>query len=283
MRLRGYAPLAYRIPINSLNDCIRYFNTKLASLSCSYRLMGDFNMPDICWTSFSGHSVYSNLFLSTIKELDLLPLFYEPTHRSGSTLDLILSIHTQLLTVFLDNKLYSDHFPVFAFFTIPKLTLSTAGQSLSSQFSKASFSCSVFNENISQCFDNLIFTQNSSFGSLSIEDYAHHWCSESMAVINFAFGKNTKRRQQLPYFIRPTLFIFLTNIEQLQDVTITIYVSLHYTTILINQLNSIKHVYLNHYLRIRLVTFFKFLRSFTRKRLSNQMNWKDKKLPILWK
>ena len=48
--------------------------------------------------------------------------------------------------------------------------------------------------------------------------------------------------------------IFITNIEQLQDLTKTIYVSLHYNTILINQLNSIKHVYLNRYLRIRLVT-----------------------------
>ena len=74
--------------------------------------MVDFNMPDICWTSFSGRSVHSNLFLSTIEELDLLPLVYEPSHLSGNTLDLILSYHTEFLTVFLDNKLFSDDFPL---------------------------------------------------------------------------------------------------------------------------------------------------------------------------
>ena len=128
---------AYIIPINSLVECICYLNTELASLSSSYTLMGDFNLPEFCWTSISGRSVYSNLFLSTILELDLLPLVYEPTHRSGNTQDLIFPFHTEILTVFLENKLYSDHFLVFAFFTIPKLTLSTSGQNLSSQFPKA--------------------------------------------------------------------------------------------------------------------------------------------------
>ena len=124
--------------------------------------MGDFNLPDICWTYFSVRSVYSKLlfFLLSRNLIDFLFLIDEPTHRSGNTLDLILSFHTEQLTVFLDNNWYSDHFPVFDFFTIPKLTLSTAGQKLGSQFSKLSFSCSVFNENISSCFTNFIFTQN---------------------------------------------------------------------------------------------------------------------------
>ena len=137
-----------------------------------------------------------------------------------------------------------------SFFTIPKLTLSTPGQNLSSQFSKASFSCSAFNENISPCFANLIFTQNSSFGSLSNEDYVRYWYSEFMAVKNFAVVKRPKVGDNCLIFIRPTLFIFLRDIEQLQDLIITIYVSLHCNTILINQLNSITHAYLNCYLRV---------------------------------
>ena len=215
------------------------------------------------------------MFLSTIEELDLLPLIYEPTHRSGNTLDLILSSHTELLTVFFDNKLYSDHFPVFAFFTIPKLTLSTAGLNLSSQISKALFSCSVFNENISPCFDNLIFTQNLSFGSLSIEDNVRDWYSEIMAVINFACCKKTKRRQQLRYFYSSHtvhLLIKYRTASRLNNNNLRLS-SLQYD---IDQSIELDKTSLFESLSPTSTRdCFKYLRSFTRKRLPNQMHWKD--------
>ena len=88
--------------------------------------------------------------------------------------------------------------------------------------------------------------------------------------------KRPKGGNNFLIFFRPTLFIFLINLEQLQDIIITIYVSLHCNTILVNQLNSIKHASLNRSPNSTR-DCFKYLRSSIRKRLPSQMQWKDKK------
>ena len=103
-----------------LTDSIRYFNSKLIKGSSSYTILGDLNLPDICWASSDGGCDYSKLFLEVIEDHSLMPLVYEPTHRSGNTLDIILTSHTELFTAVVNEKLYSDHFPLFAFFTIPE-------------------------------------------------------------------------------------------------------------------------------------------------------------------
>ena len=107
----------FRIPAKKLTDSIRYFNAKLINGSSSYTILGDLNLPDICWASSDGGCEYSKLFLEVIEDHSLMPLIYEPTHRSGNTLDIILTSHTELFTAFVNEVLYSDHFPLFAFFS----------------------------------------------------------------------------------------------------------------------------------------------------------------------
>ena len=88
----------FRIPAKMLTDSIRYFNFKLINGSSSYTILGDLNLPDICWASSDGGLDYSKLFLEVIEDHSLMPLVYEPTHRSGNTLDIILTSHTELFT-----------------------------------------------------------------------------------------------------------------------------------------------------------------------------------------
>ena len=88
-----------------------------------------------------------------------MPLIYEPTHRSGNTLDIIQTSHTELFTAFVNEVLYSDHFPLFAFFTIPEVAPTVIGNFTKSSLSKSSFSHSIFNSNISPCFTKLIVEQ----------------------------------------------------------------------------------------------------------------------------
>ena len=51
----------FRIPAKMLTDSIRYFNCKLINGSSSYTILGDLNLPDICWASSDGGCDYSKL------------------------------------------------------------------------------------------------------------------------------------------------------------------------------------------------------------------------------
>ena len=113
----------FRIPAKMLTDSIRYFNSKLINGSSSYTILGDLNLPDICWASSDGGCDYSKLFLEDIEDHSLLPLIYEPTHRSGNTIDIIITSHTELFTAFVNEVFYSDHFPLFAFLPFLKQRL----------------------------------------------------------------------------------------------------------------------------------------------------------------
>ena len=98
-----------------------------------------------------------------------------------------------------------------------------------------------------------------------------------MTVKNFACCKKTKRRQQIPYFYSShtvhllnkhrTALRFNNNNLRLS--------SLQYD---IDQSNELDKICLFESLSPNLARdCFKYLRLITRKRLPNQMNWKDKK------
>ena len=76
--------------------------TYLSDLTCSPNHclnVGDFNFPDICWSSFTGSSVLS----------------VEPTHVKGNILDLVLSsdrVNVDGLNIFRSVFIHSDHFIV---------------------------------------------------------------------------------------------------------------------------------------------------------------------------
>ena len=78
--------------------------------------MGDFNVPDINWSTLVGSTQFSNHFCDLVFDLNLSQLVDSPTHRQGNVLNLVLtniddSIHS--LTVYNNNRQFisSDHYP----------------------------------------------------------------------------------------------------------------------------------------------------------------------------
>ena len=79
--------------------------------------MGDFNVPDINWSTLVGSTHFSNQFCDLVFDLNLSQLVDSSTHRQGNILDLVLtnikdSIHS-LTVLNRDHQLISfDHYPI---------------------------------------------------------------------------------------------------------------------------------------------------------------------------
>ena len=100
----------YRIEANFLTDWISscYAKFEINYLS-SFSILGYLNLNDICWATVTGQSDYSKSFLVQSQAMNLNPVVFEPSHKSGSTLDIILTSHSELFNVYVDSHLYSDH------------------------------------------------------------------------------------------------------------------------------------------------------------------------------
>ena len=93
----------------------------LSTNETSLIIIGDFNLPDICWASLSGTSLVSNLFCDFVFEKNLSQLITCPTHIKGNTLDIVLTNDEQLVDNLSVSKcsssLPSDHYLIS--FNIP--------------------------------------------------------------------------------------------------------------------------------------------------------------------
>ena len=149
----------YRIQADELSACIttchKHFQDQPTN---SFTVLGDLNLEDVCWATITAKSDYSKALLAVAESLNLCPLVFESTHISGNTLDIILSTSPELFTVFVDGNLYSDHYPVFALFTIPS-PLTEPTTEVISNFSMSSFSKTHFNESLSKLLHTLVLSQ----------------------------------------------------------------------------------------------------------------------------
>ena len=80
-------------------------------------IMGDFNLPDVNWSTLSEPIGFSNQFCDLVFESNLLQLVDQPTHICGNILDLVLTnCHDCInsLTVHPQNSHFvsSDHYLV---------------------------------------------------------------------------------------------------------------------------------------------------------------------------
>ena len=79
-------------------------------------IVGDFNFPDICWSTLSGSSPISNAFCDFVYESNLTQLVDCSTHIMGNTLDLLLTNNASLisnLTIEQPHPLISsDHYTI---------------------------------------------------------------------------------------------------------------------------------------------------------------------------
>ena len=72
-------------------------------------LLGDFNLPDVNWSSLTSSTPSSGLFCDLSLDLNLLQLVNCPTHSGGNTLDLILADCPDTVTdICADSAMSSD-------------------------------------------------------------------------------------------------------------------------------------------------------------------------------
>ena len=62
-------------------------------------MVGDLNLPDVDWNTYSGCSTISNTYAEMIFDLNLMQLIDCPTHIAGNILDVILTNTELLITV----------------------------------------------------------------------------------------------------------------------------------------------------------------------------------------
>ena len=72
------------------SDLVNYLNT-ITALSTPVLLLGDFNSPDINWSTLTGSSTASNNLCEFAFESNLVQLVDSPTHICGNILDLVLT------------------------------------------------------------------------------------------------------------------------------------------------------------------------------------------------
>ena len=79
-------------------------------------LVGDFNLPNINWSSGTGVSTIDNTFLNGFAECCMVQCLHSSTHNKGSILDILLSKSTDHICNLrvLNDKAYCyfDHYPI---------------------------------------------------------------------------------------------------------------------------------------------------------------------------
>ena len=105
------------LPPGSLQDsdfCL-ILNSVLRSLPVDQEiiLLGDFNLPGVNWSSYTGILSSDSNFCDLLVDMNLLQLVEEPTHKNGGVLDLILTNSARIYNISVDSQvcaLHSDHY-----------------------------------------------------------------------------------------------------------------------------------------------------------------------------
>ena len=105
----------YRIQSNVLNPCILSYTSRFAArhpdgFTC---ICGDFNSPDICWTSYTACSDYSKSIIDLFEQFKGVQLVVNSIHVNGNILDIFVTNCQNLCSVsVLSSTFCSDHYPV---------------------------------------------------------------------------------------------------------------------------------------------------------------------------
>ena len=95
------------------NDIVSYLRS--ISNYDSIIIMGDFNVPDINWSSLCGNSPYSTSLCNFVFDYNLSQVIQIPTHTRGNNMDIVLTNTPQAVfnvNVAPFSPLRSDHFAV---------------------------------------------------------------------------------------------------------------------------------------------------------------------------
>ena len=131
--------------VHKHHDEVLKFIGRCSSDQTVFAVLGDFNLADVCWSSYYASSEYSMNILSAFDDLNLFQLVKIPNILSGKTLNLFWSNDPQRLVVYRSEKTYSDDYPIFAHSHVSSddcFTLDVSKQRYSKKtFNTERFSC----------------------------------------------------------------------------------------------------------------------------------------------
>lgn len=179
----------------------------------SHLIIGDFNMPDIDWSTLSAVSQKSDLFCDTIFNCNLTQLINKPTHKQGNILDLVLTTdpdNTCNLVVHDESTTFSssDHYTISLSYSISHNLKPTGPTSTIYNFSKANWDS--LSDYYCDCDFSICF---------STDDINIIW-DKFKSVITAGCEKHVpkvkSRRHPLPKWFTPTITHSLNKISTLR-------------------------------------------------------------------
>ena len=189
----------FRISPSELTACLDYhFNAmKCAVNSDATRkqisiVLGDLNLPDICWNSACARFSESEQFLTDLEKLDLLQVVDFPTHNSGNILDIVCVSHPHLVTLYPAQLQYSDHYPVHGSISLGLRLKHLECSHPSMSYSKSSLNVVSFSRSVEPLYHYLYINHATSFLPI-FEDGI-------LSALASSCAKKTRRRQEFPYY-----------------------------------------------------------------------------------
>jgi len=93
-------------------EAIHYLNS--LPTDCDIIALGDFNAPDIDWSTLTGTTNYSHSLCNAVYNKNLTQIIITPTHKQGNTLDLILTNSPSRIINLNIQTSPSDHYMITA-------------------------------------------------------------------------------------------------------------------------------------------------------------------------
>ena len=187
----------YHIPTNVRIESITAYHSECLSFCMKHDIntnfdlyvIGDFNMPDINWSTLSSPNSRDNEVLNHFSDLGLNQVIDVATHKDGNILDLIF-LNLESLSFTVSQNLFSDHYPV-VFQT--QVSRSKEPKSCGKSYSKSSFKPAIFNVNLTFLYDML--SEN-----LPPIEFFTLWYDQLQHALSLSCLLKRSKRSTTPYY-----------------------------------------------------------------------------------
>ena len=161
---------------------------------------------------------------------------------SGFSLDVVLASNSELLIVYVDSRLHSDHYPYFALLNF-SVCSSESATNLTNKYSLSAFSSTHFTIRLSTGFNKLMALMICSCSEMYIEEYSSVLQQTLMDALNMPCKNETTRQLQFPYFYSSHAVHLIKKFRIAENVTTAMVASKGYDKKLVFLLNETKQFF----------------------------------------
>ena len=184
----------YRHSCEQLISCFNYYRSvfeNFRSLNSLHNiiLLGDFNLPGVCWGSNTSYNSSDNTLLDFLSDMKLQQLIDEPTHRCGNIFDLVFCVDDLDCNVIRSGHQLSDHYPVTF-----SLSIDTPSRPPVLCFSRSQFDDNLFAFNLSNLY-SYIFSP-----IVHCASFCHDWQLLFIQALDLSLPRKRRKRIDSPYY-----------------------------------------------------------------------------------